>query len=166
MLGRRPDRRRVKAAAPAAAKARQRALGGEQVEGRQAVREVLLAGNRRVNEVWIAVDDGRGAGSGLHDLAELARELRVPVKEVSRNRLDGAAKSEAPQGVLARCAPLHEVDIDDLVAVSDLDSLEGLAGLLAEMAEDRSRRPDRIGVPVVHRPRSTRRRARPTGTTA
>jgi hypothetical protein len=50
--------------------------------------------------------------------------------------------------------------IDDLVAVSDLESLEGLAGLLAQMAEDRSRRPDRVGVPVVHRPRATRRQAR------
>jgi 23S rRNA (guanosine2251-2'-O)-methyltransferase len=79
------------------------------------VRELLLAGKRRVNEVWIAVDEDRGPTSALADLVELARELRVPVKEVSRNRLDSAAKSEAPQGVLARCAPLREVDVDDLV---------------------------------------------------
>jgi 23S rRNA (guanosine2251-2'-O)-methyltransferase len=96
-------------------KPRARALGGDQVEGRQAVRELLLAGKRHVNEVWVAVDEGRGPGSSLADLIELARELRVPVKEVSRNRLDGAAKSEAPQGVLARCAPLREVDLDELL---------------------------------------------------
>jgi len=29
-------------------------LGGEQVEGRQAVRELLLAQRRRVHEVWIS----------------------------------------------------------------------------------------------------------------
>ena len=31
-------------------------LGGEQVEGRQAVRELLLAGRRKVREVWVAAD--------------------------------------------------------------------------------------------------------------
>ena len=39
----------------------------------------------------------------------------VPVQEVSRKRLDAEARSEAPQGVLARAAPLQEADLDDLV---------------------------------------------------
>jgi 23S rRNA (guanosine2251-2'-O)-methyltransferase len=50
----------------------------------------------------------------LHDLGELAEELRVPVKQVSLAKLEAAARSEAPQGVLARCAPLPEADLDDL----------------------------------------------------
>jgi len=37
------------------------------------------------------------------------------------------------------------------VAVHDLASLYRLGELLAEMAEHRSRRPDRNGVPRVHR---------------
>ena len=41
--------------------------------------------------------------------------------------------------------------IDDLVAVNDLLSLYHLGELLAEMAEHRSRRPDRNGKPRVHR---------------
>lgn len=89
-----------------------RGLGGEQVEGRQAVRELLLAGRRRVREVWILADaDERGP---LQDIADLAAELRVVVKPVSRGKLDGAASTEAPQGVIAYAAPLEEVELERL----------------------------------------------------
>ena len=90
-----------------------RGLGGDQVEGRQAVRELLLAGRRRVRELWIVSGDRTQRGP-LRDLAELAEELRVPVKYVSQGKLDAASRSEAPQGVLARCAPLPEVDLENL----------------------------------------------------
>jgi hypothetical protein len=43
--------------------------------------------------------------------------------------------------------------IDDLVPVDDLAGLARLGDLLAEMAEHRSRRPDRSGRPRVHRSR-------------
>src|SRR4029077_10623908 len=41
----------------------EKTLGGEQVEGRQAVRELLIAGKRKVQEVWVATDllDGESA---------------------------------------------------------------------------------------------------------
>lgn len=89
-----------------------RGLGGEQVEGRQAVRELLLAGRRRVRDVWIAddVDDAPILG----DILELAMELRTTVRRVTRAQLDAAARSEAPQGVLAHAAPLPERDLDTL----------------------------------------------------
>jgi hypothetical protein len=41
--------------------------------------------------------------------------------------------------------------IDDLVAVNDLASLQRLGELLADMADHRSRRPDRNGRPRIHR---------------
>jgi hypothetical protein len=41
--------------------------------------------------------------------------------------------------------------IDDLVAVNDLASLRRLGELLADMADHRSRRPDRNGRPRIHR---------------
>jgi 23S rRNA (guanosine2251-2'-O)-methyltransferase len=37
------------------------------------------------------------------------------VKQVSPSKLEGAARTDSPQGVLARCAPLAEVDIESLV---------------------------------------------------
>jgi 23S rRNA (guanosine2251-2'-O)-methyltransferase len=66
-----------------------------------------------VREVWI-VSGERTQRGPVRDLVELAEELRVPVKFVSQGKLDAASRSEAPQGVLARCAPLPEVDLDEL----------------------------------------------------
>jgi 23S rRNA (guanosine2251-2'-O)-methyltransferase len=82
------------------------------VEGRQAVRELLLAGRRRVHEILLASD--LDPAPVLHDIRELAAEGRVPVKEVARTRLDAQARTEAPQGVIARAAELPEADLDDL----------------------------------------------------
>jgi 23S rRNA (guanosine2251-2'-O)-methyltransferase len=91
-----------------------RGLGGDQVEGRQAVRELLLAGTRRVHEVWMEAD--AGDASILRDIHELAEANRVPVNVVGRGRFSTRARSEAPQGVLALAAPLPEADLDDLIA--------------------------------------------------
>ncbi len=88
-------------------------LGGDQVEGRQAVRELLVAGTRRVREVWIAAD--QDDSPVLDDIAELAQSVGVPVHDVSKAKLHAAARTEAPQGVLARAAELGESDLDDLV---------------------------------------------------
>ena len=89
-----------------------RDLGGDQIEGRQAVRELLVAGRRRVFELLVASsDDARGP---LRDLEELAKGSRVPVKHVSAGKLAAAARTEAPQGVLARCAALEEVELESL----------------------------------------------------
>lgn len=87
-------------------------LGGDQVEGRQAVRELLLAGTRRVREVWIAADQDDSAV--LDDIAELAQSLGVPVQDVTRTKLHSVARTESPQGVLARAGELPETDLDEL----------------------------------------------------
>lgn len=91
-----------------------RGLGGDQVEGRQAVRELLVAGTRKVREVWM-VDEGDDSPI-LRDIRELAAANRVPVTTVGRGRFAAQARCEAPQGVLAMAAPLREVDVDELVA--------------------------------------------------
>lgn len=90
-----------------------RNLGGEQVEGRQAVRELLRAGKRRVRELWVAegIDE---ATPVVAEILDLARDARVVVKRVGRARIDAEARSEAPQGVLARTTPLEEYDVEHL----------------------------------------------------
>jgi 23S rRNA (guanosine2251-2'-O)-methyltransferase len=113
-VNRRPARRPAPRAGPPRYRDRDRdrGLGGEQVEGRQAVRELLLAGRRKVRELWIASDlDDAGV---ISDIVDLASQQRVPVLEVSRKKLDAQARSEAPQGVLAKAAPLREAELDDL----------------------------------------------------
>ncbi len=88
-------------------------LGGEQVEGRQAVRELLIAGRRKVRELWIATELEESEVIG--DIIDIARSQRVQITDVNRKRLDMAARSEAPQGVIAWAAPLTETPFDDLV---------------------------------------------------
>ena len=90
-----------------------RGLGGDQVEGRQAVREMLLAGTRRVREVWVASDMEDAVV--LDDIAELAMSLGVPVRDVTRAKLFSEARTEAPQGVLAKASELPESELEDLV---------------------------------------------------
>ena len=85
-------------------------LGGEQIEGRQAVRELLLAQRRKVHDVGISGElEGTDA---VDDIVEIANANRVPVIRVARKKLEQAAKSEAPQGVLALAAPLPEADLN------------------------------------------------------
>ncbi len=94
----------------------EKTLGGEQVEGRQAVRELLIAGKRKVREVWVATDllEGESASDIVSDIVEIARTVRVPVQEVTRKR-SSQRRSEAPQGVIAFAAPLLETDLAELL---------------------------------------------------
>ena len=87
-------------------------LGGEQVEGRQAVAELLAARRRPVSDVWMAQE--LQPAPILDRIEQLAAGARVPVRRVSRSRLDAAAATDAPQGVLAHAGPLPEADFDDL----------------------------------------------------
>jgi 23S rRNA (guanosine2251-2'-O)-methyltransferase len=89
-----------------------RAVGGEQVEGRQAVRELLAAGTRPVRDVWVA--EGLDPAPILREINELAKRARVPVRYVGRRALDAEARTDGPQGVLAHAQPLPEWDFDDL----------------------------------------------------
>lgn len=74
------------------------------MEGRQAVRELLLAGRRNVTEVFLSNDAERVDIVG--DIVGLAEELRVPIRGVSRTKLDHMARTEAPQGVVAMAQQL------------------------------------------------------------
>jgi 23S rRNA (guanosine2251-2'-O)-methyltransferase len=99
------------------ADAARRGLGGEQVEGRHAVRELLLAGARRVREVVLAAD--LDPAPILDDIIDLADELKVPIREVARGRFEALARTDAPQGVLAFAAPLRAYDLDELARPVD-----------------------------------------------
>jgi 23S rRNA (guanosine2251-2'-O)-methyltransferase len=77
------------------------------------VRELLVAGNRKVYEILVATDI-EDAGV-MSDIIDLAYSQRVPVQEVNRKKLEAMARSEAPQGVLARAAALPEAEFDSLL---------------------------------------------------
>jgi 23S rRNA (guanosine2251-2'-O)-methyltransferase len=110
----RPDRRGA-GADGAARRERLPGLGGDQVEGRRAVRELLAAGRRPVRAVWLA--EGLDPSPVLDEIEALALRRRVPVETVTRGRLDAAAKTDAPQGVLARARPVEPVPLEALCEV-------------------------------------------------
>jgi len=109
---RRPGRGVIPGAAPERGQKAARGLGGDQVEGRHAVRELLLAGTRRVREIYVAEE--QEDTEVLQDIVDLAIDLKVPVREVTRTRLLSFARTESPQGVLARAAELPEYELNDL----------------------------------------------------
>ena len=88
-------------------------LGGEQVEGRQAVLELLRARRRNVRKIYIA--DALEPAAILDAIEEEARRQRVPVQLVSRARLDRDARTEGHQGVYAEADRLKPVDLDDFL---------------------------------------------------
>ena len=109
-LSRRPNRSDRGGGRPAH---KEHGLGGEQIEGRQAVRELLLGSRRRVHEIWIANDIE--SSPVIDDILEIARDQRVQVLNVSRREIEREARSDAPQGVLAKAAPLEETLLADLL---------------------------------------------------
>lgn len=54
----------------------------------------------------------------LDAIVARAADRRVPVRTVARSRLEAAARTDAPQGVLAHAASLPEADLDDLYRVT------------------------------------------------
>ncbi|MBD16961.1 MAG: hypothetical protein CL513_01805, partial [Actinobacteria bacterium] len=48
------------------------------VEGRHAVREAILAGTRKVREVNMS--EGLESGTVIEDIANLSKELRIPLR--------------------------------------------------------------------------------------
>ena len=84
------------------------------------MRELLLAGRRRTRTVMLA--KGLDPAPILEHIVELAREQRTAVREVSRSDLDAAARTEAPQGVVALADPLPETDLVELVEAPSADA--------------------------------------------
>lgn len=82
------------------------------MEGRQAVREVLRAGRRRVRQVLI--DAAVHEAGPLAEVVALAEGKGVPVRRVPRSRIEAEAASDAPQGVIAHAEALQPADLDRL----------------------------------------------------
>ncbi len=94
-----------------------RTLGGDHVEGRQAVRELLLAGTRRTREIIMAADLDDAAI--LDDIREIAHDEHVQIRELSRSKFEQESLTASSQGVIARAAPLPEFSLDELARPAD-----------------------------------------------
>ena len=88
------------------------ALGGEQVEGRRAVLELLRAGRREVRSVVLVEHGARRSRRSTRSASSRAASSSV----VGPDRIDELARTDAPQGVIATAAPLRAADLDELLA--------------------------------------------------
>ena len=86
-------------------------MGGEDVEGRRAVLELLRAGTREVRSVWVS----QGAEPD-ETIDEIVAAAGSKLRMVSPESLRATAQTDAPQGVLARAEPLRSADLDALLA--------------------------------------------------
>lgn len=66
---------------PRAPRPDQHGLGGSQIEGRQAVRELLIAQRRKTFEIWVSND--LDENDVISDILALAADQRVPVDRKS-----------------------------------------------------------------------------------
>ena len=83
----------------------------DQVEGRNAVRELLNSG-RDINKIFI--QKGERHGSILEIIAK-AKERKLLIQEVDKNKLDQMAQSDNHQGVIAIVPPSDYCDVDDIL---------------------------------------------------
>jgi len=91
-------------------------VGGDQVEGRHAVLELLRAKRRAVRKIFIA--EAQDASDVLDAIEFEAQRQRIPVSLISMTRLDREAKTEGHQGVMAIAQDLDTVTLDDLLKVA------------------------------------------------
>jgi uncharacterized protein with von Willebrand factor type A (vWA) domain len=128
----------------------------------ESLREFNVRWARRVlrsSGVVIIVSDGWDRGDPALVRREMARLQRSCHRLIWLDPLAGSERYQPLAGGMAAAYPF----IDDLVAIEDLASLRRLGELLAEMAEHRSRRPDRAGRPRRHPDRPIALRPRPLG---
>ena len=91
-------------------------LGGDQVEGVQAVRELLRARRRQIYDLYIG-DEGRRSDS-LDEIAQLASAAGVLVRRVGLGEIRRLAGSEVPQGVVAFAERISPVSLASLASTA------------------------------------------------
>jgi 23S rRNA (guanosine2251-2'-O)-methyltransferase len=140
-------------------------LGGDQVEGRRAVLELLETGRRAVRRVLVAED--QDPSPQLDRIEALAAQRRVPLETVPRARLEAQARTEAPQGVLALARPVDPVPLEDLCAPPVADRVPPFLLVAAGITDPRNlgallRSAECAGVTGVVLPRHRSARLSPT----
>ena len=101
------------------------------VEGRNAVIE-LLKSDRTVNKIMVAKGDRQGS---INEILKLAKQNRIVVTEVDRNKLDTLSETKHHQGVIAFVAPIEYKDVDYILNVAKEREEEPFI-LIADEIED------------------------------
>ena len=83
----------------------------DQVEGRNAVLELLESG-RDINKILVA--NGEKPGS-IHKILAIAKERKIIVTEIEKNKLNQIAQTPNNQGVIAIVPPYDYCEVEDIL---------------------------------------------------
>ena len=83
----------------------------DQVEGRNAVLELLESG-RDINKILVANGEKHGS---IHKILAIAKERKIIVTEMERNKLNQIAQTPNNQGVIAIVPPYDYCEIEDIL---------------------------------------------------
>lgn len=83
----------------------------ELLYGRNAVRETLRARRRHVHEIVLA--DNLARAPIIEEIVQLAKQLNIPIKQLSRHKLDSQLKGH--QGVIAKTGRYPLVTVDEIL---------------------------------------------------
>ena len=83
----------------------------DMLEGRNPVYEALKAG-RQIDKILVATGERHGS---LNRILSLARQNRIPISEVERQKLDAVSQTGAHQGVIAYTAAAAYVSVQSIL---------------------------------------------------
>ena len=101
------------------------------IEGRNAVIE-LLKSDRPINKILIARGDRQGS---INEIIKLAKQNKVIVTEVDKNKLDTYSETKHHQGVIAFVSPVEYKDVDYILNIAKEREEEPFI-LIADEIED------------------------------
>ena len=103
----------------------------DQVEGRNSVYELLESG-KDINKIYVAKGEKHGS---INKIISKAKENRVVVTEIEKNKLYKMAQTENPQGVIAIVPPFDYCDVDDILNVAKKKNEKAFIVLLDEIED-------------------------------
>ena len=83
----------------------------DQVEGRNAVIELLESG-RDINKILIAKGEKHGS---INKIIALAKERKILLTEIEKNKLNQIAQTQNHQGVIAIVPPYNYCEVEDIL---------------------------------------------------
>ena len=86
----------------------------DQIEGRNSVIE-LLESDRDVNKILIAKGERHGS---INKIITLAKQRKIVIAEVERQKLNAISKTDNHQGVIAIVPPFNYASVDDILKVA------------------------------------------------
>ncbi len=88
----------------------------DQIEGRNSVLE-LLESDRDINKILIAKGERHGS---INKIITLAKEKKIVIAEVERQKLNTISVTQNHQGVIAIVPPVNYVEVEDILNESKL----------------------------------------------